>query len=128
MQCHIQRRFNFCSLQRTSNGGIYRYHSHTGSNREDLTNTENEDARKWTPQHLEAADIPTGDLTPPHQIDLNADVNARGPGGYSKLAVFLHRASILTLQLLSNAVTLTIKLLGLVVDLGRVLLNIRQAN
>ena len=49
------------------------------------------DNRKWTPQHLTAADLPvTGvtskvdtpltELTPPPQLDLNADVNARGPG------------------------------------------------
>jgi len=48
------------------------------------------DTRHWTPQHLEAADVPRvgsasgaiTELTPPPQLDENADVNAQGPGEF----------------------------------------------
>jgi len=71
----------FLTLQNSGSTGTYIHYSQTSSNKESaITGGEKEDTRKWTPQHLEAADIRTGDLTPPPHLDLNADVDARGPG------------------------------------------------
>ena len=69
------------NLQNNGSAGTYFRHNQS-SHPSGVTSGEKEDTRKWTPQHLEAADLRTGDLTPPPQLDLNADVNARGPGNF----------------------------------------------
>lgn len=57
------------------------------NSRDDSLGLGHPEDRKWTSQHINAADLPRDgpassvtDLTPPPQVDLNEDVNARGPG------------------------------------------------
>ena len=101
----------FNALLQNHDGRASHLASPTPTNRDDLINERRSSAHKWTTQHYNAADLPREDPasvvmddTPPPQVDVNADVNARGPGEvswslpYSCLPVIgkpslLHRAT-----------------------------------